>query len=293
MAKGGRTKGRAKGKGKGRLSAGTADPHDLYQRTVQDTAFEVQLIRKLFRRRVGRPARSLREDFCGTALLCADWVRSHPERTALGVDIDPKVLRWGEEHNVAPLGEDRHRVTLRRADVRAPSDDRSDVLVAFNYSYFCFRDRPSLRAYFEAARGHLRDDGLLLLDLFGGWEAQQVIEEERKYRGYRYVWHQAAFNPIDHHLEAHIHFRFADGTELRNAFTYKWRLWTLPEVQELLLEAGFPHVEVLWEDEDEDLEGTGTFRPRTKVRNDPGFNAYLLASASPLRSTKRRGRRAP
>ena len=31
---------------------------------------------------------------------------------------------------------------------------------------------------------------------------------------------------------------------LRHAFTYHWKLWTIPEVLELLHEAGFPEVHV-------------------------------------------------
>jgi SAM-dependent methyltransferase len=295
--------GKRKGKGKGKkgqrkkrkkhaLTAATADKHALYQQTVQAPDFEVELASKFFRRRVGREARSLREDFCGTALLCAEWVKSHPERVATGVDIDASVLDWGRTHNIAPLGEDADRVTLIEGDVREADGEPADVLMALNYSYFCFKDRDTLRGYFEAAKRNLRPDGLFFLDLFGGWESQQVLEEERKHRHFRYVWDQAAYNPITAEFRGHIHFRFRDGSALEPAFTYDWRLWTLPELRELLDEAGFGHVEVLWEDEDEDGEGTGTFRPRKRVDNDPGFNAYLLASVdTPPRKKKREKRR--
>jgi hypothetical protein len=203
---------------------------------------------------------------------------SHRERTAVGVDLDGAVLEWGRAHNVAPLGEDAARVRLSRGDVRDRDGARHDVLMALNYSYFCFQDRATLRGYFEAARAHLAEDGLFFLDAFGGWEAQQVLEEEREVDGFTYVWHQADYDPISAHFLAHIHFRFPDGSEQRKAFTYDWRLWTLPELRELLAEAGFAHVEVLWEDEDEEGEGNGVFRPRARVRNDPGYNAYLVAS---------------
>lgn len=274
MAKKGKGK---KGK-KTALTAKTADRHALYQESVQAPEFEVDLAASYFERRVGRKALSLREDFCGTALLCAEWVRSHPSRTATGVDIDPDVLAWGVEHNITPLGDDAERVSLLEQDVREPGGEPHDVLMALNYSYFYFKTRDALRAYFEVAKSHLKPDGLFFLDLFGGWESQQELEEERKLKGFRYVWDQASYNPITAAFLGHIHFRFRDGSELKKAFTYDWRLWTIPELRELLNEAGFSHVEVLWEDEDEDGEGTGTYRPRKKVGNDPGFNAYLLAS---------------
>jgi len=262
------------------LTKKTADRHDLYQRAVQNPQFEVDLFHKLFKRRVGRTAVSLREDFCGTALLCGEWVKSKPERTALGVDIDASVLEWGRQNVLDGLGDARDRVTLVEGDVRDMHDGTHDVVVALNYSYFCFKTRDGLRAYFEAARRHLVDDGLFFCDLFGGWEAQQELKEKRKVdKAFKYVWHQASFNPITADFLAHIHFELPDGSKLKKAFTYDWRLWTLPEVRELLREAGFEHVEVLWEDEDEDGDGNGNFRRRTKVTNDPGFNAYLMASA--------------
>ncbi len=266
-------------KAKARLTAKTADRHALYQLSVQDPSFEVRLANRYFERRVGRKPLSLREDFCGTALLCGEWVASDPARTALGVDIDASVLAWGREHVLGPLDEaQRARVTLVEGDVRDQHPDRFDVVMALNYSYFCFKTREALRGYFATVKEHLRPDGLFFLDLFGGWESQQVLSEKRKLKGFKYVWDQAAFDPITAHFLAHIHFHFADGTKLRRAFTYDWRLWTIPELRELLTEAGFAHVECLWEEEDEDGQGTGRFKPATRADNDPGWNAYLLAS---------------
>ena len=276
-------------KRKKKLTAKTADRHVLYQLTVQNADFEVELAEQYFKKRVGRRALSLREDFCGTALLCAEWVKSDDERTATGVDIDQDVLTWGKKHNIEPLGDAASRVTLLEEDVRNHGGSRHDVVMALNYSYFYFKDRDTVRRYFETVKEHLKEDGLFFLDLFGGYESTQVLAEKRKYPGFTYVWHQAAFNPIDNHFLGHIHFRFKDGTALNKAFTYDWRLWTAPELRELLAEAGYAHVEVLWEKEDDEGEGTGEFVPRTKVDNDPGFNAYLLASVKePARLRQKR-----
>lgn len=265
-------------KHKHRLTKKTADKHRLYQKSVQDPDFEVELVSKLFKRRVGRKAMSLREDFCGTAFLCSRWVESHRKRTATGVDNHSPTLRWGREHNIAPLGKHADRVTLIEGDVRDRHPVRHDVVMALNYSYFCFKERDVLRGYFEAVKEHLVPDGLFFMDLFGGWEAQQVMEEERKLRHFRYVWDQRKYNPITAELIAHIHFKFADGSKMKKAFTYDWRLWTISELRELLAEAGFGRVECLWEDEDEDGEGNGNFRRRVDVENDPAWNAYLMAS---------------
>ncbi|MFK7985570.1 MAG: class I SAM-dependent methyltransferase [Sandaracinaceae bacterium] len=261
--------------------AKTADRHALYQSSVQDPSFEVKLASKRFKRHSGRKARLLREDFCGTALLCAEWVKSHPDRKAVGVDLDPEVLDWGRVHNIVPLGEDMERVRLVEGDVREQDGVQHDVVMALNYSYFCFQDRATLRGYFESVRKNLAEDGLFMLDLFGGWEAGQVLKERRKVRRFHYVWHQAAYDPITAHFLGHIHFEFKDGSKLKKAFTYDWRLWTIPELRELLEEAGFEHIELLMEGSDEDGAGNGVFKAAQHAENDPGYNAYFVASAQP------------
>jgi len=268
-----------KRKRKKRLNAKTADRHALYQKSVQAPEFEVDFTTWFYKRRVGRKPLSLREDFCGTALLCTKWVQSDKRRTALGVDIERSVLDWGRDNLLPELDPDEAgRLTLVEGDVRDVHPDRHDVIVALNYSYFCFKTRDLVRGYFEKVRGHLTDDGLFFLDLFGGWESQQELVEKRKVGSFQYIWEQASFNPITADFLAHIHFKFGNGSKMKRAFTYDWRLWTLPELRELLAEAGFTHVEVLWEGEDEEGDGTGEFHPQTRVTNDPGFNAYLVAS---------------
>src|SRR5690606_33076657 len=101
--------------------------------------------------------------------------------------------------------------------------------------------------------------------VYGGQEAIDVMTEDREVddEDFTYVWEQEKFNPISHDTVCHIHFEFPDGSRLERAFSYEWRLWTLPELRELLAEAGFSAVHVFWEefedadDDDEYLESTG------------------------------------
>jgi SAM-dependent methyltransferase len=259
------------------LTARNAERHVLYEASVQDPDVEIERVHRIFKRRTGRVPLSLREDFAGTANLCATWIRSRRDRTATGIDLDRETLEWGRWHHLAPLGEDAYRITLRCQDVREPVPGRFDVAVAFNYSYQVFKTRADLRAYFAAVRRTLVPDGMLFLDLMGGWEARMPLEEERREKGFTYVWDQDRYNPIDSNLVCHIHFRFDDGSEMRRAFTYDWRLWQPVELTELLVEAGFRCADVYWEDEDEDGDGNGRFRIRTHVDNDPGWNCYVVA----------------
>ncbi|HET8733490.1 MAG TPA: class I SAM-dependent methyltransferase, partial [Anaeromyxobacteraceae bacterium] len=128
-----------------------------------------------------------------------------------------------------------------------------------------------------AARTSLAPGGVLLLDLYGGWLAQKPLVERRRLRGgATYVWEQVSFEPISHRLRCAIHFQLKDGRVLRNAFRYDWRLWSLPEVADLLREAGFSGVEVLWDVEPPGVEPR--YVPRRTARNQGGWLAYVVAT---------------
>ena len=94
---------RAKKRSKQTTMAQLADRYDLYLRSVQSPEHEIDFFRKTYQRTYGGVAKLLREDFCGTAAVCCEWVRGRPQRRAIGVDIDPVPLAWGREHNLARL----------------------------------------------------------------------------------------------------------------------------------------------------------------------------------------------
>jgi hypothetical protein len=119
-------------------------------------------------------------------------------------------------------------------------------------------------------------DGIFFLDAFGGYEAFQELEESTPYNGFTYVWDQARYNPVNGDITCHIHFRFKDGSRMRRAFSYEWRLWTLPELTELLAESGFKTT-VYWEGTNEDGTGNGEFKPVTEADADAGWIAYIVA----------------
>lgn len=259
------------------FTAKTADKHVLYQKSVQDADAEVAFIDRVFRQLRKRAPLSLREDFCGTGLLTATWVKSNAKRTGIGVDIDPGVLAWGREHNLGPIGEPGDRIKIYCQDVRDPVAERVDVVGAFNFSYWVFKTRDELREYFERVLRGLGPQGVFLLDAYGGWESQEPMLENRSIPGgFTYVWDQASFDPITHRVVNHIHFKFRDGTELEKAFTYDWRYWTLPELREVLEEAGFRKVDVYWDTSDD--EEHEAYRIRRRADNQPGWLAYIAAT---------------
>jgi len=262
-----------------RTLAQRADKYLCYQQSVQEPEIDVAFLERVFRRTRGRPARSLREDFAGTAAFSCAWVKRHRDNTAFAIDLDPEPLDWGQRHNVAALEpEQQSRIKLIEGDVRRVGHEPVDVTVAYNFSYFLFQTRPELREYFSAAHATLERDGLLFLDAYGGGQAMEALAEETELDGFTYVWEQRSFDPIHHIGENHIHFAFPDGSELRRAFSYTWRVWTLPEIRELLAEAGFSACHVYWEGTDRRTgEGNDVFTRRERAEGDPAWVAHLVA----------------
>lgn len=262
----------------GRSMAARADKYDCYQRSVQEPESQCKFFDRVYRKEFGRPPTILREDFCGTAAVCCQWVRTRKDRQALGYDLDPEPLAWGVTHNLALLTEDQQqRVNLFEEDVRKVRSPAADVVSAENFSYFTFRTRDELRNYFSAARRNLAQQGLLVLDIMGGPEVMdEDHEERRRVGGFTYIWEHKRFDPINYDCTYFIHFKFRDGSQMRRAFRYDWRLWTIPEVRELLLEAGFRRVDVYWEGSDEDGDGNGIFRRQETAPSDPAWIAYVV-----------------
>ena len=135
-----------------------------------------------------------------------------------------------------------------------------------------------MKEYFVSVKNSLEPTGIFFLDAFGGYEAAKELTEERECEGFTYIWEQATFNPINSQMQCYIHFKTDKGEELNRAFSYYWRLWTLPELQELLLEAGFSQVDIYWEGTDEESgEGDGVFKPAKVGTADAGWVCYIVA----------------
>ena len=256
-----------------------ADRYDLYQRSVQDPEWEVGFMSTTFQALRGRAPMRLREDFCGTALFACEWVKSHRNREAIGVDLDSEVLAWGREHNLTRLGASAaSRHTLLQTDVMEVRTAPVDIVAAFNFSYWVFKDRPTLRRYFERVRASLGEGGVFMLDGFGGYDAQRVMREREDFGRFIYIWEQADYDPVTAGTTCHIHFSFPDGSRLNQAFSYHWRLWTLAELREVLAEAGFKANTVYWQGTDPKTgEGTDEFKPADRGDPDPSWIAYIVA----------------
>jgi hypothetical protein len=264
---------------KGWRTAKGSDRHELYEASVQEPEAEVDLVDQVWKERRRRLAHSIREDFCGTAAMAMEWVKRRRANTAIAVDLDDEVLDWGRAKlpdRLTPA--QRTRLTILQADVRTIRTEPVDSILAMNFSYFIFKQREELKSYFQRCHAGLVRDGLLLLDAYGGSESFEEMEEERDLDGFTYVWDQAVYNPITGQVINHIHYRFPDGSEIKKAFTYDWRLWTIPELRDILLDAGFKDVVVYWEGTNKRTnEGNGVWKISDRGEACEGWIAYLVA----------------
>jgi hypothetical protein len=261
------------------FTAKTADKHILYQYAVQSPEEDVKFLTRVYKKARGRVPTHFREDFCGTALLCSHWVKRGEQYTAEGFDICEDTIAWGIRNNFEPIGDAAERVTLHVKDVREPSAKKPDVRAAQNFSYFVFKKRAELIDYVRAAYEDLADDGVFVMDIYGGPESMNEIKEERDVEeGFTYIWDQVVYWPANGDYKAYIHFEFEDGSKMKRAFSYDWRLWTLMEIKDALEEVGFSDVLTYWEGTDEDGEsGNGIYRKSKKGENCEAWVTYLVA----------------
>ena len=146
-----------------KTQAEKADKFVCYQKSVQSPDVDVEFFAQAYKEAYGRPAMTLREDFCGTFSVCCEWVKSHRGRSAIGVDLCPETLQWGRENNLSQLNPaNRMRVAVYEQDVRIVSESKSDIVTAQNYSFWTFKTRAEVIEYFKAARENLNDQGVFI-----------------------------------------------------------------------------------------------------------------------------------
>ena len=270
---------KSKPKPKSKWTAATADRHALYEASVQDTEQDIAFIDRIYKKEHAEKPLVLREDFCGTAKLCADWVSSAPERTAKGLDLHQPTMNWGLRQHIKPLGDKKSRVALLKRDVRegCGQSNAIDVTVAFNFSYCALKTRADMLRYMRCVFKELKGGGAFFLDIHGGSECYEEMEESTKHKGFTYVWDQGPYDAVGGLAKRFIHFQFPDGTEMRRAFRYDWRLWQLTELSDIAQEVGFARMDVYWEGADAKGQGNGIFRKVQRADNELSWIAYLVA----------------
>lgn len=241
------------------------DRHELYELCVQAPARLVALLQAIH----GGEPRVLGEDFCGTAALSRAWVDTIEDGRAIAVDRDPHVLA---RVKASP------RIEVILADVRtATTLERHpvDVLFTGNFSIGELHARADLATYLHRSLARLKPRGVFVCDTYGGASAYRTGAVERWHYArdgarVRYTWEQREADPLTGLVVNALHFRVENPgergeivEEITDAFVYRWRLWSAPELRDALIEAGFVSTEVY-----QDLPDSGG----TQVRpvTDPG-----------------------
>ncbi|KAG7572727.1 S-adenosyl-L-methionine-dependent methyltransferase [Arabidopsis suecica] len=261
----------------------------LYQQSVQSPKGDISYLQKFFLMYVGgRQPLHFQEDFCGTALLSAEWLKTDTRRTAIGLDFDLEALEWCMDNNISKLGSDVYsRMSLFHGNVLSPLEAKQvksksheliqnislddgdenedladpsvveslekdgpdslpkrDIVCAFNFSCCCLHKRSELVSYFKNALDALsKKGGIFVMDLYGGASAEGQLKLQRKFPNFTYTWEQAEFDILSRKTRISLHYHLQkQNRKIRHAFSYSWRLWSLPEIKDCMEEAGFSSV---------------------------------------------------
>ena len=209
--------------------------YDLYEKSVQSPQTHIDWVVSIYHDlRRNYPFR-LREDFCGTFQLSCAWVSRNRANSAVGLDLDCSPLAYGKRRHLPKLTTaQRRRIRVLRKDAISVTKPGSDVILVGNFSFFILKQREELLRYFRAARRSLTKNGIFMLEMAGGPGMIAKMNERRTVHigpknKFVYQWDQKSFDPIHRNGHYAIHFAFPNGKKLRDAFTYDWRLWTIPK----------------------------------------------------------------
>lgn len=265
------------------------DKYLYYQWAVQspepDIQFALTMYGKLFHKSLNaRELKTLplhfREDFCGTGLLSATWLSQSAEFSAEGFDIDYEPIEWGKKNNFKGVFCADKRMNFICEDVRKPSDKSPHIRVAQNFSYCVFKTRQQMREYLSSCYQDLAEQGVFIMDVHGGAESFMDLQEKTKIdgQGFTYYWDQVSYSPVTGEAVRRIHFKREGEKKRKNVFQYDWRMWTLPELIDIMKDVGFKHVNVYWEGTNKDgITGDGIFKKTRLGTNDLSWVGYIIA----------------
>jgi hypothetical protein len=254
------------------------DKYFFYEESVQSPKTDVKFFVKTYESLKGKKPLVLREDFCGTHLICCEWVKQGPDHIAHGVDLDPEPIQYGRENHETKLKDtERARIYTHEMSVMDKNLPSADVVVAPNFSYFLFKERTALKQYFANAQRTLNPNGVFIVDCFGGAHCMEPNEEETVAKDYSYFWDQDSYNPVTHEAQFYIHFKRKGEKKREQVFSYDWRMWSIPELRDIMIEVGFTKVTVFWETDDKNGEGSGIFKATNKGDDADAWIAYIVA----------------
>jgi SAM-dependent methyltransferase len=271
------------------------EKYDLYEAAVQTPDVHAEWFRGAFFTITGRRPYTFREDFSGTFAISTEFVRTDPLSCAICLDLDEDTLKYGVERARNIAKRERAKPAKRRTpgsatflsrllpvkkNVISVTTPKVDLCIACNFSFNIFTERSDLLKYFKAVRKSLKPGGVFMMEVGGGADFTEKKREQRRYRKrgkpwFTYIWDQQDYDPLTGLSRFGIHFKLADGRYYKNVFHYEWRVWALPELRDLLLEAGFSRTTCFWEQADENGDGSDVYNMVEHGDNDYSYISYL------------------
>ena len=116
------------------------DKYKYYIASVQSPESDVEFFEQVWQElRSRKKLILLREDFCGTFIVCCQWVKSKKYRKALGIDINKEPLDYGYKAHYAKLNNhQKKRVSTCHMSVLSTKTPSAQMIVANNFSIFSF-----------------------------------------------------------------------------------------------------------------------------------------------------------
>jgi ubiquinone/menaquinone biosynthesis C-methylase UbiE len=238
------------------------DKYDYYCRSVQSPDTDAALFKTIYKDLTGKKFTTLGEDFCGTFAISCEWVKLDPKHKSIAVDLSAEPINYGKKHYLAALSLDQQkRIKVMNSNVLNPKLPKADCIAAMNFSFFIFKTRAELKKYFENVYRRLNRGGVFICDCFGGPESFQSVEEKTKIGNeYSVYWQQEWFDHINNLTQFYLHFQPKGGKIYKRVFSYHWRMWSISEIREIMVEAGFKKTHAYWEGTDKKGKGNGKFK---------------------------------
>ena len=253
------------------------DKYFYYKKSVQSPKEDIQFFKKTYTHFFKKSPRIFREDFCGTFYVGYHWIKEHPQNKAIVIDADKKPIEYGKKHHLSKLNPSQKlRLKILNQNVLDKGLPKAEIITVSNFSYFIFKHRALMLKYFKNIKKSLFKQGLFIIDVVGGPDCESYCEERVEYEGFDYYWDQDYFDPINNTARFYIHFKRKGEKKQKKAFSYCWRLWSIPELKDILKEAGFSKVHVYWEQSDKKGEGTGIFKKTLRGEACDTWIAYLV-----------------
>lgn len=278
------------------------DRFECYERCVQSPRHVAGFLRALYLAHNTAEPITLAEDFSGTCALSREWCAHTPTSAAICVDLDADALAWARARATnnaitdqitfvhADCLADRFNADcFNEADAAAPLRDRPcDVCFVGNFSIGYAHDRATLLRYLARTRERLlrtrhgSSSGIFVCDTYGGATAFALGGVERTHPGphastIRYAWAHEHADPATAMVTNSISLRVErDGdviAEYPRAFEYRWRLWSIAELREAMLEVGFHRTNVYL-----DIDPAAPPTPVTDPRQFPSDWVALVAA---------------